>query len=166
MISLIVAKAQNDVIGDSNKLPWYLPADLKRFKELTTGRKVVMGRKTFDSIIRTLGRPLPNRTNIVITRNLNFVAIPGVIVAHSLEEALNKTNNLKEVFVIGGAQIYQQALPLADRIYLTEVKANITGDTYFPATNYDSWTEVSRENHLKDDKNEYDYDFVVLDRKR
>jgi dihydrofolate reductase len=161
MISLIVAAAHNNIIGKSNGLPWYLPADLRHFKEVTIGHPVIMGRKTFDSILARLGKPLPNRTNIIVTRDHGFVA-EGVIVVHSLEEAYKHAKD-QEVFVIGGAQIYEQALPVADRIYLTEVDADINGDTYFPIITGD-WVEVSREAHNQDEKNPYNYAFVVLEK--
>lgn len=163
MISIIVAMAKNRVIGKSNDLPWYLPADLKHFKEVTTGHSVVMGRKTFDSIVQRLGKPLPNRQNIVITRDENYQS-PGVYVAHTIEEALQKAKD-KNVFVIGGEQIFALALPLADRLIITEVNADIDGDTYFPEFNTAEFSEVAREDHQKDAKNSYDYSFVTLQRK-
>lgn len=163
MISIIVAMANNRVIGKSNDLPWYLPADLKHFKQLTTGHAVIMGRKTFDSIVQRLGKPLPNRTNIVITRDQDYKQ-DGVIVAHSIEEAIQKAAG-HEVFVIGGEQIFNLALPLTDQLIITEVKADIDGDTFFPEFNIAEFSEVSREDHTKDDKNPYDYSFVTLQRK-
>ena len=128
MLSLIVAASRNGVIGAGGKLPWHLPADLQRFKKLTMGHPILMGRKTFKSI----GKPLPGRTNIVITRQEGFQAC-GAAVAHSLEEALQMCEKEAEVFVIGGAEIYKQALPLADKIYLTRVEQDFEGDTFLPA---------------------------------
>lgn len=155
--------ANNRVIGKSNDLPWYLPADLKHFKELTTGHAVIMGRKTFDSIVQRLGMPLPNRTNIVVTRDQDYKS-EGVIVAHSIEEAIRDAKD-QEIFVIGGEQIFNLALPLTDRLMTTEVSANIDGDTYFPEYDKNTFVEVAREDHVKDDKNPYNYSFVTLQRK-
>lgn len=164
MISILVARARNRVIGRSNDLPWYLPADLRHFKELTTGHSVLMGRKTFDSILARLGTPLPNRQNIVVTRDRHF-QVSGAIVVHSIDEALKLTES-EEVFVIGGAQIYEQVLPFTDRMYITEVAADIDGDTFFPELEQGAWRETSREPHKKDDKNQYDYAFVVYERQK
>lgn len=133
MISLIVAVAENGVIGDKNSLLWHISEDLKRFRALTTGHPVIMGRKTFDS----LARPLPNRTNVVITRQA--IDIPGCTTVHSLAEALAMFRPEEEVFVIGGAQIYAEALPLADRFYLTRVMHAYRGDTRFPEWNEADW---------------------------
>lgn len=162
MLSLIVATAKNGVIGRDNQMPWHLPADLAYFKRVTSGHPVIMGRKTFESI----GRPLPNRHNIVVTRNANWRA-DGVSVATSLGAALEvaqRENKKAECFVIGGAQMYDEALPLASRIYLTEIDAAIDGDTRFPALALSSWREVSRETRPRDEKNAYDLVFVVLER--
>lgn len=139
-LSIIVAASRNGVIGAGGKLPWHLPADLKRFKQLTLGHPVIMGRKTFES----LGKPLPGRTNIVVTRQEGFQAC-GAGVAHSLEQALRLCKNEEEVFVIGGAQIYRQALPLADRIYLTRIDRDFEGDTHLFEIDPTIWKEVSRE---------------------
>lgn len=139
MISIIVAVAANGVIGDRNSLLWHISEDLKHFKALTTGHPVVMGRKTFES----LGRPLPNRTNVVITRQR--IAIPGCRVVHSLAEALALFASDEEVFVIGGAQIYAEALPLAGRLYLTRVERAYEGDTRFPEWNPSEWRLVRSE---------------------
>ena len=160
MISLIVAKAENNVIGSRNNLPWYLPADLRRFKELTTGHTVVMGRKTFESILARLGTPLPNRRNVLLTRDIT-AAPEGVDVVHDIESVRSLEGT---VFVIGGAEVYRQLLPYAEKLYVTEVKAQIDGDVYFPAIDLREWREVSRESHKKDEKNQYDFDFVVYDR--
>lgn len=162
MINIIVACAHHNVIGKSNDLPWYLPADLRRFKEITTDHTVIMGRKTYQSILDRLGKPLPNRRNIVITRDKNFKA-NGATVVHSIEEALSEAGK-DDTFIIGGAEIYNQSLHLADRIYLTEVYAEIEGDTYFPQIDPDTWREVARESHEPDEKNKHPFDWVILDR--
>ena len=161
-ISLIVAAAQNGVIGRDNQLIWRLPDDLKQFKRLTTGHPIIMGRKTFDSI----GKPLPNRTSIVITRNKGC-ALEGVIVVNSVEEAVGeaKKTGTEEAFVIGGAEIYQLILPIADKIYLTEVKADFEGDAYFSIPNIENWQEEIRLHHPADEKHTTAFDFVELVRK-
>lgn len=162
MLSIVVAAAKNNVIGRSNDLPWYLPADLRHFKEITTGGTVIMGRKTYESIYARLGKPLPNRRNIVVTREQRET--DGVEFVHSVKEALELAGQNKEAFVIGGAQIYEQALPLVNKIYMTEVAADINGDTFFPDLDKSVWRETSRESHSSDEKNEYDYAFVTLER--
>lgn len=162
MVSLLVAYANNRVIGKDNDLPWHLPADLRRFKELTTEQTVIMGRKTFDSIIARNGKPLPNRTNVVVTRDTGF-NYPGVAAAHSLPEALAVVAPNEEAFIIGGAQIFEQALPLADRIYATEVGAEINGDVFFPPLG-DGWTAISREHYSPGEKNIYHYSYVTYQR--
>ena len=156
-ISIIVAVGKNNVIGSDGKLPWHMPADLKRFKELTTGKPVIMGRKTYESI----GKPLPNRTNIILTRSADYEA-GGCIVVNSLDEALEATEGEKEAMIIGGASIYAQFLPKARRIYMTQIDALIEGDVYFPAVS--GWREVNIEHHKKDDKNPHDYTFVIFER--
>lgn len=158
MISLIVAKARNNVIGSKNDLPWYLPADLKHFKEITAGSTVLMGRTTFQSILDRIHKPLPNRISIVVTRDTNF-SYPDIQIIHSLDDI----KNLGDIFVIGGAEIYTQTIEIADRLYVTEVQAEIEGDTYFPEID-GSWQELSREAHMADGKNPYDYDFVLYQR--
>ena len=155
MVSIIVAVAENGVIGDKNALLWHISEDLKYFKSVTSGHPVVMGRKTYES----LGRPLPNRTNVVVTRQ--EMEIPGCRVAHSLEEAVALFPAEEEVFVIGGAQIYAQALPLADRFYLTRVEADYEGDTLFPAWNPADWTPVREERRERGEK--FEHPFVFLD---
>lgn len=142
-VSLIVAVSQNGVIGKNNQLPWHLPEDLKRFKQLTMGRPIVMGRKTFESI----GKPLPGRTNIVITRQKDFSCC-GSLTAPSLDEALRICEKEPQVFVIGGAQVFKHALPIADRIYLTRIHKDYEGDTFF-RWDEPSWKEVSREDFLQ-----------------
>lgn len=164
-LSLIAAVAENGCIGKQNKLPWYLPEDLKYFKAITSGKAIIMGRNTFDS----LGRPLPNRTNIVITRNPGFQAPEGVRVVHSLEEAIHVAEAVAhiqgqdEILVIGGAQIYQEALSRASRLYLTEVNKSVDGDAYFPAWDKSAWKEVARDTHHYEPAL-LDYSFVVYDR--
>lgn len=158
MIALVVAMAESNVIGKENKLIWHLPADLKHFKNLTTGHPIIMGRKTFESI----GKTLPNRTNIVITRQQDYKP-EGCLVAHSLSEALMLAQQLDaEIFVIGGAEIYKQAMFLADTIFLTEVHHTFEGDTFFPEIDTLLWVETDRQEHQADEKNPYDYAFVTL----
>lgn len=159
-LSLIVAMARNRVIGHDNGLPWRLPADLKHFKALTLGKPVIMGRKTFTSI----GKPLPDRHNIVVTRDSRFSAA-GVHVAHSLEDALRLAQPAAEIMLIGGAQLYAQALPRAQRIYLTLIEADVAGDAYFPAYEPSEWLETARVDHVADTGNPYAYSFVVLERR-
>lgn len=160
MLNYIVAKAENDVIGSKNDLPWYLPADLIHFKTLTLGHTVVMGRKTFDSILARLGKPLPERTNVVLTRNPDF-AYPGVTVLHDIADIDTLEG---EVFNIGGEELFRATFDRADKLYATEVHADIPGDTYFPAIEADQWRETAREPHEADEKNPYDYDFVTYER--
>ena len=157
MISLIVAASMNNVIGAKGDLPWRLSADLKRFKALTMGKPIVMGRKTYESI----GRPLPGRQNIVITRNSDFVA-DGCDVVPSIEAAIEVAGDAEEIMVIGGSHIYAAFLPRADRIYLTRVQAKLEGDAYLPHIDSGKWHEVSAEKHAADDSNDYDVVFSVL----
>lgn len=138
MIAIIAAVAKNNVIGKKNDLPWYLPEDLKRFKELTTGHTVIMGRRTYESIITRLGKPLPNRKNIVITRNSNYQAPEGVVVVQSFNEALAAAGD-DDAFIIGGEQIFKDAICKADTMYLTEIHRDYDGDVYFPEMFYDKW---------------------------
>ena len=158
-IALIAAMAENGVIGRENRLPWRLPADLRRFKSVTMGKPVIMGRKTYESI----GKPLPGRSNIVVTRDPDYRA-PGCQVVHSLEQALEAGAGHPEVMVIGGAELYRQALGRAQRMYLTLVRAEVEGDTLFPDIEPQQWRELERESHRADEKNQYDYDFVILQR--
>jgi dihydrofolate reductase len=146
LISLLVAVARNGVIGRDNKLPWHIPADLKRFKQLSLGKPIIMGRKTYDSIIEQLGKALPDRDNIVITRNPDFKA-PGCKVATSIEEGLKLAGNAAEVVVIGGGQIFEETLPIADRVYMTWVHADVPGDAYFPEVDWSKWRVSFREDH-------------------
>jgi dihydrofolate reductase len=156
MIKIIVAMSKNRVIGNNNELIWKLSSDLKRFKELTTGHPVVMGRKTYESI----GRPLPNRRNIIITRNSEY-EVEGCEVVSSLEEALLLTNN--DCFIIGGGEIYKQSLELADKIYLTLVHKDFEGDTQFPELSKE-WAIIDNKDFEADQKNEYNYSFIEYDR--
>ena len=160
-LSLIAALAENRVIGRNNALPWRLPADLKRFRRLTTGHAVILGRKNYESI----GRPLPDRRNIIVTRNRAYTA-PGCDVVHSLEAALQSAANDPEVFIIGGAELYQQTLARADRLYLTLVHATVDGDTFFPAFHAHDWREIERETHAADAQHAYAFSFVTYDRAR
>ena len=162
IVSAIVAVAKNRVIGRDNDIPWYLPADLKYFKRTTLDHHIIMGRKSFESI----GKPLPKRTNIIITRNPFFIA-SNCLIANTIEEALEIAfdHNETEAFIIGGGEIYRQSLPFLDRIYLTEVDIEPEGQVLFPELNSDEWITVSEESHQADEKNEYDYVFKVLERK-
>lgn len=163
-ISLIAALAQNRVIGKNNDLPWHLPDDMKYFMQTTKTHHVIMGRKNYDSIPEKF-RPLPNRTNIVVTRQKNFEA-PGCLVVNSIEEALSiaRNNNEDEVFIIGGSEIYAQGLAFATRLYLTEIQSDIEGDTYFPSFAKSEWKEVSRKHHSADERHAYSFDFVVYEK--
>lgn len=160
-INLIVAMARNRVIGIGNKMPWKLPADFAWFKRHTLGHPVVMGRKTFESI----GKPLPGRRNLVISRNRDWRA-DGCEVFHTLDAALASCTPNEQVFVIGGATLYNEVLPHADRVYLTEVDVTVDGDTVFPALTAGQWHERSREHHPADEKNAYAMDWVILERGR
>jgi dihydrofolate reductase len=160
-LSIITAMAANRVIGVENRLPWHLPEDLQHFKTLTMGHHIVMGRKTYDSI----GKPLPGRTTIIITRNVDY-AVPGCMAVNSIDAALIVANGDDEVFFVGGAALYAQALPLVDRIYLTEIKRDFPGDAHFPQFDLSQWNEVSREKHTTTGSEPYEYHFVVYDRKK
>lgn len=162
MKTTIVAFAKNMVIGKNGDMPWGvqgLPADLRRFKDLTTGQAIIMGSKTYESI----GRPLPNRQNIVISRNL-FTA-DGITIVDSLEKAYAAVEPERETFIIGGGQIYKLAMDSIDRIFATEIQAEFEGDTYFPAIDPNVWQETAREQHEADEKNAYAYDFVTYIRR-
>lgn len=159
-LSLIVAMTKNRVIGHGNKMPWHLPAELQYFKRTTMGCPIIMGRKTYDSI----GRPLPGRRNIVVTRNNDFQA-PGIEVVHSLKAAIALCGTT-DAFITGGAALYDEALPLVDRLYITEIDATLEGDTFFPALNPAEWQEISRESRPRDEANRYDVALTVLARKR
>lgn len=157
--SLIVALAENRVIGRDGRLPWHLSDDLRRFKQLTMGHTIVMGRKTFESI----GRPLPGRTSIVVTRQPDYHP-PGVIVAGSLDDALRLAADAAELFYVGGGEIYRQVLTLVERIYMTRVDAQVTGDTVFPELAPDEWRLVERAEHAADEKNDFPFSFLVYER--
>jgi dihydrofolate reductase len=144
-ISIIAAVAKNGVIGSKNGLPWHIPADLKQFKKITDGHTVIMGRKTYESIMKSLGKPLPNRKNVVITRNIGFPTADEVLVYTSIEDALEAVKDDGEIFVIGGGEIYNQTMKLANKLYLTELDDDKEGDVYFPEFNRGLWDEVSRE---------------------
>lgn len=157
-LSIIVAMSSNRVIGVNNSLPWHLSEDLKHFKTLTTGHTIIMGRKTYESI----GKPLPNRRNIVISRNLNAF-YGGVEVVHSLEDAFSTSSNDEEVFIIGGSNIYEQSLHLVEHLYITEIKKSFEGDAFFPEIDKSLWTESARETHTSSDGLEFS--FVSLQKK-
>lgn len=162
IISLIAAMANHRVIGKENQMPWHLPADLAWFKQNTLNKPIIMGRKTFDSI----GRPLPKRHNIIISRQPIDASPqqPMVTWVNSLEQAIDAANNVPEVMIIGGGNIYQQALPLASRLYLTHIQANLEGDTHFPDYHQYLWQQSFVEDHFADDNNPYDYQFEILNR--
>ncbi|QEM09443.1 dihydrofolate reductase [Mucilaginibacter rubeus] len=159
ILSIIVAIAKNHAIGKDNKLLWYLPNDLKHFKDVTSGHTVIMGRKTFDSV----GKPLPKRRNIVVTRQA--ISIEGCEVVPSIEAAIELCKTEEEVFVVGGAEIYRQSIPLTNRIYLTIIDQDFEGDTFFPELNPDEWQEKDREDFEPDEKNKYKYSFITLERR-
>ncbi|MEK7194616.1 MAG: dihydrofolate reductase [Patescibacteria group bacterium] len=157
--------AKNNVIGSLNKLPWYLPRDLKHFSSTTKGHTVIMGRNTYLSIVERLGKPLPERKNIVVSSQKDFSA-PECIVVNTLDEALEMSPKDEEVFVIGGAQLYKSALPYAQRLYITHVEAEINGDAFFPEFNLEDWQVVSEEHHESDEKNQFGATFKIYERKK
>ena len=159
LVSLLVAAAENGVIGRDNTLPWHLSDDLRRFKALTLGKPMLMGRKTFESI----GKPLPGRTSLVLSRSRDW-ARPGATVVRSLEEALERAGAVPELVVIGGAEVYRLALPHAQRIYLTRVHAEIPGDTVLPPLDATAWRETEREFHAADARHAHAFTFIVLER--
>jgi dihydrofolate reductase len=163
-ISLIAALSRNRVIGRNNDLPWHLPDDMKYFMQTTKGHHVIMGRKNYDSIPEKF-RPLPNRTNIVVTRQAGL-KLPNCTVVHSLDEAvaIAREAGEQELFIIGGAAIYQLGMPLANRLYLTEIDAAINGDTYFPEFQKSLWKEISRHHHPVDERHAFPFDFVIYER--
>lgn len=163
MLSIIVAMAHNRVIGLDNQMPWHLPADLAWFKKNTLNKPVIMGRKTFESI----GRPLPNRHNIIISRHEDREVKPNISWVKSIDEALQLANTQQssETFIIGGGNIYNQVLPIVNRLYLTHIDADLQGDTYFPDYSPEQWQVIYQEDHLADDKNSYPYQFQILERK-
>jgi dihydrofolate reductase len=160
-LALIVAMDEQGVIGRDNDLPWRLSADLQYFRKITMGKPIIMGRSTHESI----GRPLPGRRNIVITRQQDFQA-PGCEVVFSIEQALEVCKDEAEAMIMGGASLYEQTLPLVDTLYLTRVHAQVEGDTWFPAWSEQDWQLVSRDDHQADDKNEFDYSFLQYQRIR
>lgn len=161
IISMLVAMDEKRGIGKAGKLPWHLSADLKRFRELTMGHHLIVGRKTFESI----GKPLPGRQTIVVTRDANFKR-EGCFVARSVQDAIALARERKEteVFVIGGAEIYARALDATDRVYLTQVHAEVDADTFFPELEHDAWIETQHGYHAADEKNQYAFTFKLLDR--
>jgi dihydrofolate reductase len=163
IVSTIVAIGNNNEIGRANTIPWYLPADLKYFKKITSGHPIIMGRKCFESI----GKPLPNRTNIIVSRNPEFY-IDDCILVHSVSAGLvvAEERGAEEAFIIGGGEIYVRGLPLTQRLYLTQIDIDIPdADIFFPDINMDSWEIISEEQHSKDEKNLYNYTFKVLERR-
>jgi len=161
MISLIWAMDKNRVIGNANAIPWNMPIDMKRFVALTKGRPVIMGRKTFQSI----GKALPNRTNIIVTTDRKFTA-HDCIVAHSVDAAIDVAGHDDEIMVIGGADIYRQFLPRAERLYITIIEHEFDGDAHFPEFDIDEWIEIEKEKHAADDKNKFDCTFLTYQRKK
>ena len=162
MLSIIVAKAKNNIIGKDNKLLWKLPADLQRFKELTTGHTIIMGRKTFES----LGRVLPNRKHIVFTQNPDFkVNDENVQVVHSMLEVQEYIESEEECFVIGGAMIYNLLMPYVNKMYITQIDKDFEGDAFFPRIDETKWKEVEREKGVKDENNNLDYEFITYEKK-
>ena len=158
-LSIIVAMDRNRVIGKGDALPWHISSDLKNFKKITMGKPIVMGRKTHESI----GRPLPGRENIILTRDKTYQAT-GCTILHSMDEIFEHCNDVEEVMITGGAEIYKLSLEQATNLYLTEVHTEIEGDTFFPEFDRSEWKEVSREDFSADEKNEFDYSFVLLER--
>lgn len=162
MISIISAVAKNGIIGIKNSLPWKLSGDLKYFAKITTGKTVLMGRNTFLSIVSMIGKPLPNRRNLVLSETKE--GIDGAEVINNWQQVLELARD-EEIFVIGGANVYTQAIQFADKLYITEVECSPEGDVSFPEFDKNNWSLVSEEPHLKDEKNEYDYNFKVYERK-
>jgi dihydrofolate reductase len=159
-LAIIVAMARNRTIGINNTLPWRIPEDLKRFKSLTMGHHLIMGRKTFDSI----GKPLPGRITVVVTRN-EALKIEGCIMAHSLEEAIKACAGDDEIFIVGGAELYALAMPWVETIYLTEINLDVAGDTYFPEFDRTQWQELAREQRSQESPQALEYHFVTYGRK-
>lgn len=165
LVSMIVAMAKNRVIGIENRLPWHIPEDLKYFKAVTMGKPIIMGRKTYESI----GRPLPGRANIVVTRNSDY-APEGVMVVNSVIDALDcakrqaKAVGESEIFIIGGEQLYRESLPFAEKIYLTEVEIALEGDAYFPIINPEEWCELNRQEKVSEGREQLAFSFVTKGR--
>ena len=160
-ISMIAAMADDRVIGIDNTLPWKLPNDMKWFRQQTMGKPIVMGRKTFESFG---AKPLPGRSNIIITRDKNYQAVDCIVV-HSIDEAIDAAGDVAEIMIIGGASFYEQMLPRADRLYLTFVHTKVDGDAWFPDWDKNDWQEVEHIDHVADEKNLHAHSFVILDRK-
>ena len=163
-ISFVVAMDRNGLIGAGDSLPWHLPDDMRRFRQVTMGKPVLMGRKTYESIPNRF-RPLAGRTNIILTRQMDYDA-PGCIIIHSLPQALKAAAEYEDLMVIGGAQLYEQLLPQADRIYLTLVDGEFEGDVYFPELDWDAWRVVEREKHSRDGRHPVPFVFILLERSR
>ncbi len=159
-LSILVAMARNHVIGINNTLPWRIPEDLKYFKALTLGHHMIMGRKTFDSI----GKPLPGRTTVVVTRDQNL-QLAGCVMAHSLEQAIAACDGDNEIFIVGGAEIFTQSLPLADTLYITEIQQDFAGDAHFPEFNRTEWQEVARDRRSQAEPQPLEYHFVTYRRR-
>jgi len=159
-LSLIVAMAKNRTIGINNTLPWRCTEDLKHFKALTMGHHMIMGRKTFDSI----GKALPGRTTVIVSRNSNF-SVDGCVVRHSLQSAINASAGDEEIFIVGGAQLYAQALPLVNTLYVTEIQQEVEGDAHFPEYDMNQWHETSRELRTQEAPQPLEYHFVTYQRK-
>jgi dihydrofolate reductase len=162
MITIIAAIAKNNALGKDNDLIWHLPSDLKRFKKVTSGHHILMGRNTFESI----GKPLPNRTTIIITRNKNYFQ-DGCLIAHSIEEAIELVENDDAIFIIGGAQIYKEAIEkdLVDQLDITQVHQEFEADVFFPEIDLNIWKETNREDFKSDEKNKFDYSFLSFKKK-
>jgi dihydrofolate reductase len=156
MITLIAAAAENNALGKDNQLVWHLPEDFKRFKQLTSGHYIIMGRKTFESF----PKPLPNRTHIIITRQKNY-KVEGCLIANSIENAMAMAPKNEEIFIIGGAEIYKQSIDFANKIELTRVHSNFEADAYFPEINLNDWTLSFEEQHCKDEKHNFDFTFLT-----
>jgi dihydrofolate reductase len=161
ILSMIAAVAENNVIGNKNTIPWHLPEDFKYFKETTLGKTIVMGLNTFNSIG---GKPLPGRKHVILNNDLNYVVPENCQVAHSIEEAMDIIKDEPEPFICGGASVYAQFLPMAKKLYITEVHANLDGDTFFPEISKEEWKEVWRKDCKADDRNKHDYSFVILEK--
>ncbi len=161
MITIIAAVAANNALGKNNQLIWHIPADLKRFKKVTSNHHVIMGRKTYES----LGKPLPNRTNIIITHNKEYT-VEGCVIVNSLQEAIEVVKEDSNPFILGGAQIYKQALDFADKLDLTLVHHNFEADAFFPEIDLKIWKEISREDFKANEKNSYNYSFVTFIKKQ
>ncbi len=161
IISIIAAMGNQRAIGINNSLPWKLPADMQWFRQCTLGKPIIMGRTTYESI----GKPLPGRKNVIVSRNKDYI-VEGATVVHSLEQAIEAVQGEPEVMIIGGSNIYSQALDFANRLYLTEIYADFTADSWFPEFDLAQWSTVSSEEHQADEKNAYNYRFLVLDRSK